>query len=57
MQDSVYLGDLGGLPRHRQLVVLDLRGTGRSATPDDVLQPIGATALSMTSRRCESTSA
>ena len=35
MQDSVYLGDLGGLPRHRQLVVLDLRGTGRSATPDD----------------------
>jgi proline iminopeptidase len=35
MQDSVYLGDLGGLSRHRQLVVLDLRGTGRSATPED----------------------
>ena len=35
MQDSIYLGDLGGLSRHRQLVVLDLRGTGRSATPDD----------------------
>ena len=35
MQDSIYLGDLGGLSRQRQLVVLDLRGTGRSATPDD----------------------
>ena len=35
MQDSGYLGDLGGLSAHRQLVVPDLRGTGRSATPED----------------------
>ncbi|WP_330334145.1 alpha/beta hydrolase [Streptomyces sp. NBC_00536] len=35
MQDSVYLGDLGGLTAHRQLIVLDLRGTGRSAHPAD----------------------
>lgn len=35
MQDSVYLGDLGGLSRHRRLVALDLCGTGRSAIPDD----------------------
>ncbi|WP_406472258.1 alpha/beta fold hydrolase [Streptomyces sp. NBC_01615] len=35
MQDSRYLGDLGGLSAHRQLVMLDLRGTGRSATPED----------------------
>lgn len=35
MQDSVYLGDLGGLSAHRQLIRLDLRGTGRSATPQD----------------------
>ncbi|MGK5675045.1 alpha/beta fold hydrolase [Micromonospora sp. URMC 106] len=35
MQDSVYLGDLGGLSRRRRLVVLDLRGTGRSAIPED----------------------
>lgn len=33
--DSRYLGDLGGLSAHRRLVVLDLRGTGRSAIPDD----------------------
>lgn len=33
--DSTYLGDLGGLAAHRQLVVLDVRGTGRSAVPDD----------------------
>ncbi|MFD3514722.1 alpha/beta fold hydrolase [Streptomyces sp. NPDC058657] len=33
--DSVYLGDLGGLSAHRQLIVLDLRGTGRSAIPQD----------------------
>ncbi|MET8746937.1 alpha/beta hydrolase [Streptomyces sp. NPDC004728] len=33
--DSRYLGDLGGLSAHRRLIVLDLRGTGRSATPDD----------------------
>ncbi|UUN27707.1 alpha/beta fold hydrolase [Streptomyces sp. FIT100] len=36
MQDSVYLGELGGLSGHRQLIVPDLRGTGRSATPEDV---------------------
>jgi pimeloyl-ACP methyl ester carboxylesterase len=36
MQDSIYLGDLGGLSAHRQLVVLDLRGTGQSAKPDDL---------------------
>jgi len=35
MQDSEYLGDLGGLSAHRQLVLLDPRGTGRSATPTD----------------------
>ncbi|WP_406333856.1 alpha/beta fold hydrolase [Streptomyces sp. NBC_00203] len=35
MQDSRYLGDLGGLSAHRRLVMLDLRGTGRSATPED----------------------
>ncbi|MFE9768345.1 alpha/beta fold hydrolase [Streptomyces sp. NPDC005808] len=36
MQASVYLGDLGGLSAHRQLVMLDLRGTGQSQTPQDV---------------------
>jgi pimeloyl-ACP methyl ester carboxylesterase len=35
MQDSVYLGDLGGLTAHRTLIRLDLRGTGGSAAPDD----------------------
>ncbi|MFE1231136.1 alpha/beta fold hydrolase [Streptomyces sp. NPDC059442] len=35
MQDSAYLGDLGGLAARRGLVLLDLRGTGRSAVPDD----------------------
>lgn len=33
--DSRYLGDLGGLSTHRRLIVLDLRGTGRSAIPED----------------------
>ncbi|MFF5971427.1 alpha/beta fold hydrolase [Streptomyces sp. NPDC012769] len=33
--DSAYLGDLGGLTAHRTLVIPDLRGTGRSATPRD----------------------
>jgi proline iminopeptidase len=33
--DFPYLGDLGGLSHHRRLVILDLRGTGRSATPPD----------------------
>jgi proline iminopeptidase len=38
MRDSAYLGDLGGLGTlltRSQLVVLDLRGTGRSAVPAD----------------------
>ncbi|MFJ2774087.1 alpha/beta fold hydrolase [Streptomyces sp. NPDC087300] len=35
-QDSVYLGDLGGLSAHRQLIRLDLRGTGRSGLPADL---------------------
>jgi pimeloyl-ACP methyl ester carboxylesterase len=35
MQDSSYLDDLGGLSENRRLVVLDLRGTGRSAIPED----------------------
>ena len=35
MQDSEHLGDLGGLPRHVQLVLWDYRGTGRSETPAD----------------------
>jgi pimeloyl-ACP methyl ester carboxylesterase len=33
---SDYLGDLGGLPAYRQLVLLDNRGTGASAAPGDV---------------------
>ncbi len=36
MQDSVYLGDLGGLSAGRQLILPDLRGTGKSAVPEDV---------------------
>ncbi|MDJ0346034.1 alpha/beta hydrolase [Streptomyces sp. H10-C2] len=35
MRASEYLGDLGGLSAHRQLVLLDLRGTGDSAVPAD----------------------
>lgn len=35
MRDSVYLGDLGGLSAFRRLIMLDLRGTGRSAAPAD----------------------
>jgi proline iminopeptidase len=35
MRASVYLGDLGGLPAYRQLITLDLRGTGESAIPAD----------------------
>ncbi|MFJ3532666.1 MULTISPECIES: alpha/beta fold hydrolase [unclassified Streptomyces] len=35
MRASTYLGRLGGLDGHRQLVLLDLRGTGDSAVPDD----------------------
>src|SRR5215469_15861719 len=35
MRESAYLGDLGGLSARRQLIVLDLRGTGQSAIPAD----------------------
>lgn len=35
MQDSVYLGELGGLSAHRQLIMVDPRGTGQSAIPQD----------------------
>lgn len=35
MQASAYLGDLGGLTAHRRLVLLDFRGTGDSAIPED----------------------
>ncbi|WP_406099599.1 alpha/beta fold hydrolase [Streptomyces sp. NBC_01013] len=36
MRAGAYLGDLGGLSGVRQLIVLDLRGTGGSAVPDDI---------------------
>jgi pimeloyl-ACP methyl ester carboxylesterase len=32
---SAYLGDLGGLSEQRQLIMLDMRGTGQSAIPVD----------------------
>jgi proline iminopeptidase len=35
MQDSAYLGNLGGLSARRQLIMADPRGTGQSAVPDD----------------------
>lgn len=35
MRPSGYLGDLGGLTAGRQLVLLDNRGTGDSAVPED----------------------
>lgn len=35
MQAAAYLGDLGGLSAHRELILLDLRGTGASAVPAD----------------------
>ncbi len=35
MRSSAYLGDLGGLSAHRTLALLDPRGTGASAAPDD----------------------
>jgi proline iminopeptidase len=35
MRASAYLGDLGGLSAHRRLIMLDLRGTGESAIPED----------------------
>ncbi|MFC8130662.1 alpha/beta fold hydrolase [Streptomyces sp. NPDC057302] len=33
--DCSYLGDLGGLSEHRQLIIMDTRGAGRSAAPED----------------------
>lgn len=36
MQDSAYLGDLGGLAAHCRVILVDHRGTGQSATPVDV---------------------
>ncbi|GAA1369326.1 alpha/beta hydrolase [Streptomyces beijiangensis] len=35
LRASAYFGDLGGLTAHRQLVLLDLRGSGDSAAPAD----------------------
>ena len=35
MLDATYLGDLGGLEVHRELILVDLRGTGASAVPED----------------------
>ncbi|MFE1440473.1 alpha/beta fold hydrolase [Streptomyces sp. NPDC058739] len=35
MQDSLYLGDLGGLGARHRLIMLDLRGTGASSEPVD----------------------
>ncbi|GAA4510345.1 alpha/beta hydrolase [Actinoallomurus oryzae] len=35
MLSSAYLGDLGGLSAHRRLLMVDPRGTGRSAIPKD----------------------
>jgi proline iminopeptidase len=35
MQDSAYLGDLGGLSGYRQLIMADPRGTGESGVPAD----------------------
>ncbi|MFJ8619653.1 alpha/beta fold hydrolase [Streptomyces clavifer] len=35
MRAARYLGDLGGLSRAHRLILLDLRGTGDSASPDD----------------------
>ena len=32
---SAYLGDLGGVSAYRQLITLDVRGTGESAVPAD----------------------
>lgn len=36
MQDSAYLGDLGGLSERLRLIRLDLRATGESETPTDL---------------------
>jgi proline iminopeptidase len=37
MLDSEYLGDLGGLSEHVQLILFDYRGTGRSEMPTEAL--------------------
>jgi pimeloyl-ACP methyl ester carboxylesterase len=37
MRASAYLGDLGGLSAHRQLIMLDLRGTGIGGCTDPVM--------------------
>ncbi|MGI8577396.1 MAG: alpha/beta fold hydrolase [Nocardioidaceae bacterium] len=37
MQDSAYLGDLGGLSGRLRLILLDYRGTGQSQTPTDTV--------------------
>lgn len=37
MQDSAYLGDLGGLSGRLQLILFDYRGTGQSETPRDTV--------------------
>ncbi len=49
MQDSRYLGDLGGLSARHRLIVLDLRGTGLSAAPR-TSPATAATVLSATSK-------
>ncbi|TWP47919.1 alpha/beta hydrolase [Lentzea tibetensis] len=36
MMDATYLGDLGGLSEHVQLILPDYRGTGASQTPADI---------------------
>ena len=54
MQDSEYLGDLGGLSAHRQLVLLDPRGTGAVGDTRGSQPPTAATGWSTTSRRCAS---
>lgn len=37
MQDSRYLGNLGGLSERLQLIMFDYRGTGRSESPTDAV--------------------
>jgi len=56
MQDSVYLGDLGGLSAHRQLIRLDLRGTV-SRRYQRRPPPIAATDSSRMWTACANTSA
>ncbi len=38
MLDPAYLDDLGGLSRHRQLLLLNYRGTGQSEKPIDMVR-------------------